>query len=173
MPRWPELRPVTDDDREFLFRLYASTRQDELSVVPWSDEQKESFLRSQFDAQTRSWGVDFPDASFNVIEVGGERAGRLYVQQREEELRIVDIALLPEYRGQGIGRVLLEQILAQARESGRAVRIHVEKNNPAYRLYLRLGFRMSMDKGVYDLLEWRPGADSRNLSSTTDEPGTI
>lgn len=155
MPRQTDLRPVTDDDREFLFRLYASTREEELSVVPWSDEQKESFLRSQFGAQTRYWNEQFPEASFDVVENGGGPVGRLYVDHRVDEIRLIDIALLPEFRGRGIGGSLLEQVLEQARAAGKAVRIHVEKNNPAYRLYQRLGFRTLEDKGVYDLLEWR------------------
>lgn len=146
-------------DRAFLARLYASTRIDELAPAPWSHEEKMEFLSTQFEAQDHHYREHYRDTERRLIKVDGERAGRLYIQRREHELRIVDIALLPEYRGRGIGGNLLEQVLGEARAAGKAVRIHVEKNNPAYRLYQRLGLRTLEDKGVYDLLEWR-AADS-------------
>lgn len=144
-----------DEDREFLARLYASTRIEELQPVPWSQEGKKEFLRTQFEAQDRHYREHYADTIRQLIRVDGDLAGRLYLQHREDELRIVDIALLPEYRGRGIGSALLEQVLDEAVRARKAVRIHVEKNNPAYGLYRRLGFRTLEDKGVYDLLEWR------------------
>lgn len=153
-----ELIEETDGDRPFLARLYASTRQEELAPVPWSQEEKTEFLRTQFEAQDRHYRKHYADTRRQLIRVDGELAGRLYLQHREEELRVVDIALLPEYRGRGIGASLLVQMQDESARAGKAVRIHVEKNNPAYRLYQRLGFRTLEDKGVYDLLEWR--ADS-------------
>ena len=113
------------------------------------------FLRTQFDAQDHHYREHYADTVRKLIQIDGARAGRLYIQYREHELRIVDIALLPDYRGYGIGGLLLGHVLDEARDAGKAVRIHVEKNNPAYRLYQRLGFSTLEDKGVYDLLEWR------------------
>lgn len=151
----PELVVETGADREFLVRLYASTRHEELAPLAWSDEQKAEFLRAQFEAQDLHYREHYADTERRVIRVDGKRAGRLYLQVRDDEHRIVDIALLPAYRGRGIGSELLARLLADARAAGKPVRIHVEKNNPAYRLYRRLGFRKIGDKGVYDLLEWR------------------
>jgi ribosomal protein S18 acetylase RimI-like enzyme len=125
-------------------------------VVPWDDAQKGSFLRMQFEAQDRWYREQMPDASFDVVLVQGERAGRLYVDRREDEIRIVDIALLPEHRGHGIGTRLLRQLLAEADASAMRVTIHVERFNPALRLYERLGFVQAADRGVYLLLERRP-----------------
>ncbi|MEX2499554.1 MAG: GNAT family N-acetyltransferase [Wenzhouxiangellaceae bacterium] len=150
-----ELIEETDGDRPFLARLYASTRQEELAPVPWSQDEKTEFLRTQFEAQDSHYREHYADTRRRLIRVDGELVGRLYLQHREDELRIVDIALLPEYRGRGIGGSLLQQVQDEAARAGKAVRIHVEKNNPAYGLYRRLGFRMLEDKGVYDLLEWR------------------
>lgn len=157
----PEItfRPITDEDLPFLSRLYASTRQEELAVTPWNDEQKRAFLEQQFEAQHRHYQEHYPEASFDVLEVDGEAAGRLYVSRWTREIRIVDIALLPEYRNRGIGSRVLEDLLDEGRRSGKAVSIHVEKNNPALRLYERLGFEPREDKGVYLLMEWKPKAE--------------
>ena len=151
-----ELRPVEPRDEELLFRVYASTRVEELSVVPWDDAQKEAFLRAQFAAQARWYSEHYGRASFDVVLVGGEPRGRLYVHRGESEIRIVDIALLPEHRGDGVGTALLHGLLDEADAAGKRVTIHVERFNPALRLYARLGFAVSEDKGVYLLLERLP-----------------
>jgi ribosomal protein S18 acetylase RimI-like enzyme len=144
-----ELRPAEPGDEELLFRVYASTRTDELAAVPWDDEQKEAFLRMQFDAQHAWYREHYAGASFDVIVAEGKPAGRLYVNRGRREIRIVDIALLPEYRGNGIGTSLLRDLLAEADGAGKRVTIHVERLNPALRLYEHLGFSVAEDKGVY------------------------
>jgi ribosomal protein S18 acetylase RimI-like enzyme len=150
------LRPITRQDREFLYRVYASTREEELAVLDWSEARKETFLRQQFDAQHRYYTQQFAGATFDVLELDGEPAGRLYVEQREDEIRIIDVALLPEYRNRGVGTSLLRGLLAEGEEAGLPVRIHVERYNRALRLYERLGFRQIADTGVYYLMEWSP-----------------
>lgn len=143
-------------DAEFLFAVYASTRTEELAQVGWTDTQRESFLRMQFDAQRRCYEGDYPGAEFQIILVDGQPAGRLYVQRLEQEIRIMDLALLPEFRGRGIGTGLLRGILAEGSQIGQRVSIHVEIFNPARRLYERLGFRQVATHGVYLLLERAP-----------------
>ena len=147
------LRPIGDGDQPFLVALYASTREQELAAVPWDAAQKAAFLRMQFDAQHAHYQEHFAGASFDIIVVNGQPAGRLYVARGADEIRIVDIALLPEYCNRGIGTRLLRQLQSEARAAGTAVRIHVERFNPALRLYERLGFREIEDKGVYLFLE--------------------
>lgn len=150
------LRPATDDDRELLFDVYASTRADELAPVPWTAGQKRAFLRQQFDAQDRWWRLQYPDCSFQVIEIDGRAAGRLYVDRRVGEIRLVDIALLPEYRRCGAGTRLIADLQREAEAAGLPLTIHVERFNPARALYERLGFREIGAAGeVYLLLEWR------------------
>lgn len=156
MDRIYTLRPITPEDKDFLYGVYASTRQEELSTVGWSEEQKEAFLHIQFDAQHRYYTENYRDASFQVIEVEGRPAGRLYVDRRATEIRIVDIALLPDYRRQGLGTTLLQEILDEGRRVRLPVTIHVERFNPALMLYHRLGFRLVEDKGVYLLMAWTP-----------------
>jgi len=146
------LRPATDADLPFLARLYASTREDELAAVEWPAGQKEAFLRQQFEAQHAWYREQYADASFDVVELGGEPIGRLYVARWANEVRIVDVSLLPEHRGRGVGRRLLEALFAETDAAGKPVSIHVERFNPALRLYARLGFALREDKGVYLLL---------------------
>jgi ribosomal protein S18 acetylase RimI-like enzyme len=124
--------------------------------VPWDDAQKDAFLRMQFDAQDAWWRENYAGASFDVILIEGEPAGRLYVHRGRSEIRIVDIALLPEHRGNSIGTRLLEGLLAEGEAGAKSVTIHVERENPALRLYERLGFSVAEDKGVYLLLERAP-----------------
>jgi ribosomal protein S18 acetylase RimI-like enzyme len=152
------LRPVEPDDEEFLYRVYASTREAELALVDWGEAQKATFLRQQFDAQASYYREHYAEAAFDVILSGGRPVGRLYVARWPEEIRIVDIALLSEYRGMGIGSRLLKDLISESEESGKPLSIHVERFNPALRLYERLGFRTVADKGVYLLMERSPRA---------------
>lgn len=158
------LRPATDRDREFLVAVYSSTRTEELAVVPWGEEQLDGFLRMQFDAQDTEYRRLNPEARFDVVEVDGRRAGRLYVDRRSETIRILDIALLPRFRGQGIGERLIRPLQDEAAASGRTVSIHVEVTNRAERLYTRLGFVMVEDGQVYRRMEW--SAPARDQAPT-------
>ena len=151
-----ELRPVENSDLAFLRQVYASTREDELSKTGWSPTEKQAFIEMQFDAQHRYYQDQFPSAKFLLIVLTGEPIGRLYKDYRETEIRIVDIAILPRFRGLGIGHKLLQDILDEARQLGFQVGIHVEKMNPALSLYLRLGFEQVADQGVYLLMTWSP-----------------
>jgi GNAT superfamily N-acetyltransferase len=150
------LRPVQTADEEFLFGLYASTRREELAPLPWTEEQKQAFLRMQFRAQSTFYAEQFSRASYLVVEHESRAVGRLIIDRRDDEIRLIDIALLPENRGAGIGTALLQQLFDEATIVAKPVRIHVERFNPALRLYERLGFRMLRDEGVYLLLEWMP-----------------
>jgi ribosomal protein S18 acetylase RimI-like enzyme len=147
------LRPVTPADDAFLARVYASSRAEELAVTGWSQQLKEDFCRRQFDAQRQYYASNYPDASFQIIERNGWPVGRLYVDRWEKEIRIVDITLLPEFRGSGMGTKLLRDLQEEARSAGKSLTIHVERFNRALGLYQRLGFEQVEDKGVYLLME--------------------
>ena len=151
------LRPATDDDHDFLVELYGSTRDAELSQVAWEPGQREAFVHLQYVAQDTSYRAQNPHASFDVVEVGGQPAGRLYVDRRPGEIRVVDLSLLPQHRGAGIGTSLLRSLQQEAATSGRILTIHVEVHNPAARLYERLGFLAVAEQGLYRRMEWRPG----------------
>jgi ribosomal protein S18 acetylase RimI-like enzyme len=144
---------------EFLFGVYAGTREEELAVLDWDDQRKEDFLRFQFNAQHKYYQENYPGALFQVILKDGAPVGRLYLHRRADEIRIMDIAVLREHRRLGIGTHLLGEVLAEGRQTGKRVSIHVERNNPALELYNRLGFKMSADRGVYWFLEWKPDGE--------------
>jgi len=129
-------------------------------MVSWSDEEKAAFLRMQFDAQAHHYRAHFKDARFDVIEVDGEPAGRLYVDRTINEIRLIDIALLPEYRGHGVGSMLLRELIGEANCSQSRVIVHVEQVNPARMLYERLGFVASggVNGGIYLLMQWVPAS---------------
>jgi RimJ/RimL family protein N-acetyltransferase len=147
-------RPIREDDREFLYRLYASTRAEEMKMVPWTEAEKEQFVRMQFHAQTTHYADQYDTNEFFIIEQNGRPIGRLYFDRGPEEVCIVDITLLPENRGAGLGTMLLQEILDEAQLSARRVEIYVENFNPAKRLYERLGFRHVDTNGVYHLMRW-------------------
>jgi ribosomal protein S18 acetylase RimI-like enzyme len=158
------LRPARPEDREHLLAVYASTRAEELAPVPWTDEQKNAFVKMQFDAQDADYSRNYAGADFSVVEVDGVPAGRLYVERRQEEIRLIDIALLPSYRRAGIGTRLLTELIAEAVTKAVPLTIHVEMFNPARRLYERLGFEPVEEHGVYLLMERRPDAAEVQVS---------
>jgi GNAT superfamily N-acetyltransferase len=149
-------RPITEADLPFLSSVYASTRAEELSVVPWSDEQKTAFCAAQFEAQHAHYQQTYKGAEWLVILNGGEAVGRLYLVEWEREYRIIDIALLPEHRGKGVGTAVMHDLLGMAATHGKGLSIHVEQFNPARRLYQRLGFAKIGEHGVYELMRWLP-----------------
>jgi ribosomal protein S18 acetylase RimI-like enzyme len=145
---------VVGGDREFLVELYASVREPELAHVPWDDAMRRAFIEHQFSAQDAHYREHYPGATLDVIEIDGEPAGRLYVHRGPLDIRIMDIALAPAYRGHGMGTGLLRMLIDEASAGGRTLSIHVESNNPARRLYERLGFRPAGEHGVYVLMSY-------------------
>ena len=136
-----------------------------MALVDWSDAQKQAFVQMQFDAQTRHYAEHFGNANFDIIELDGQPVGRLYVDARADDIRIIDIAILPQFQRRGLGSHFLREILAQGQASDCSVSIHVERNNPALELYRRLGFERVHDEGIYYLMTWRPTADQENTAS--------
>ena len=148
-------RRITEADLPFLARVYASTRAEEMAVVTtMTDAQKAAFLAAQFELQHAHYQKYYPEADWLVTMHAGEDVGRLYIERWPSQHRIIDIAFLPEHRGRGLGEPLLRDLMDEASAAGKDVSIHVEKLNPAMRLYRRLGFVTEEDKGVYDLMRW-------------------
>lgn len=147
-------RPIADADLRFLARLYASTRAQELAPVPWTEDEKAAFLLMQFQAQHTHYQTHYIAADWLVVELAAEPVGRLYIARWAREHRLIDIAFLPEFCGRGFGTALLRDLMDEARAAGKALTIHVEKNNPAMRLYRRLGFVPISEQGVYELMQW-------------------
>lgn len=148
------LRLATDADYDFMRELYGDTRADEMQHFPFDDAQKKAFLDQQFAAQFEHYGIHYPTCERNIIEKEGKPIGRLWLDEWRDQIRLVDIALLSEFRGSGIGSRLLKEVLARGAAAGKPVTIHVEGFNPALRLYLRLGFQHVDTNGVYYLMRW-------------------
>ena len=163
------LRDATGADDEFLLRLYASTRAAEMAPTGWDDATCAAFVRMQFDMQRRSYRMQFPAAQCQVIERDGTAVGRLWLNRGEAEIRVLDIALLPPYRAQGVGSQCLRSVLAEARQAGAAVRLSVDVNNPARRLYERLGLVAAGADTLRLDMEWLPTMSRSTNASTAKE----
>lgn len=150
------LRAERVDDWEFVVALYASTRADELAPVPWPAQAKEDFLRSQCELQRDHYRRYYPGARYSIIERNGVPIGRHYVHETATEIRLMDIALVPEERGNGVGTPLVTKLLESAATRGLSVTLHVEPDNPAQRMYARLGFHLIEERGAYHFLGWDP-----------------
>ncbi len=149
------LRPVTGHDRPFLLRVYEGTR-DDVSALPWPEQQRREFVAMQFAAQEADYGTRFPDAEHSVVLVDGVPHGRIWIDRNAAEIRLLDVALLPERRNRGTGRVLLERLIAEAQSAGKPLRHSVYKSNTgALRFYERLGFEVVETFEMYVLMEWR------------------
>jgi ribosomal protein S18 acetylase RimI-like enzyme len=154
-PKPVALRSVCADDDDFLFEVYASTRLEELAATPWDESQREAFLRLQFAAQQQHYQSHYPEAEHKLILLDRHNIGRVYVARRTDEIRILDIALLPAHRNSGIGTSMIEALQSEASKEGKPVRIYVESFNPSLRLFERLGFSSVQDIGTHLLMEWR------------------
>ncbi len=149
------LRSRGSGDQDFLFQLYASTRDDELSALGWSSAQLDAFLRMQFTAQRRWYETAYPKAQEQIIILGAMPIGRMIVDSNESATTLVDISLLPEHRNRGIGGELLRSLLEQCRQTRTPVKLQVLKNNPAARLYERLAFVKTGEDELYFQMEKR------------------
>ncbi|HYL76328.1 MAG TPA: GNAT family N-acetyltransferase [Bryobacteraceae bacterium] len=148
------LRPATAGDDEFLLHIYASTRHDEMASWGWDLAQQTGFLRMQFDVRHRGYLAAYPAAETSVVSAGGIPCGSLIVSRGRGEIRLVDIALLSEFRGRGIGAHLLGMLLAEAARSQASLRLSVLRSNPAVHLYERLGFIATGGDEMYAEMEW-------------------
>jgi GNAT superfamily N-acetyltransferase len=151
------LRDERIEDEAFLRELYASTRIDELASVGWSPAQADGFLRMQFDLQRTHYRQHYADASFLIVVLDGRPVGRLYVHYTSRDVRVLDISLVPDVRRKGVGRWLLETVIEKADGLSAPVTLHVALENPARRLYERLGFR-AVTQDAMNLFMERPPA---------------
>jgi GNAT superfamily N-acetyltransferase len=150
------LRPVIPEDDPFLLSVYASTRADELAQVEWQEGQKEAFLKWQLEMQRREYEARFPDAEYDVIEIDGLPAGRIWIGRTDDEIRLLDIALLHEFQNRGAGTCLVKWLIDEARTTNKRLRHMVfVMNNNAHRFYERLGFAEIEDLGGYKHMEWK------------------
>jgi RimJ/RimL family protein N-acetyltransferase len=150
------LRPAQPEDEDFLVAVYGSTREEELAMTQWDAAQRAAFVRFQFAAQQHFYQTEYPRAEHQIILAGDQAVGRLYVDHREEEIRILDLTLLTAERGRGIGTPLIKQLMDEAAAAAKPLTIHLETFNRSRSLFARLGFAPVGDNGMHTLFEWRP-----------------
>jgi ribosomal protein S18 acetylase RimI-like enzyme len=150
------LRPSQAEDVDFLLNVYAHTRTEEMELVNWTDEQKRAFLQMQFEAQTKHYLAHYPRAEYYIIQQANLSIGRIILDPADV-LLVMDIALLPEFRNQGLGTLILGDLMNRARQDNVSLILRVEFFNPAIRLYTRLGFvKVREVNSVYQEMAWKP-----------------
>jgi ribosomal protein S18 acetylase RimI-like enzyme len=161
------LRPVTPDDEDILLKIYASTREEEMKqVVDWTAEQKEMFLRWQLEMQRKDYETRFPQADYRLILFKGKPAGRLWVARTPEQIRLLDIAVLPEFQNRKIGTLLLTNLIKESEETGIPLRHMIFKlNTEARRFYERMGFHLKEDDRMYLLMERQPEEQGKSQNA--------
>ena len=152
----PTLRPVTAEDAAFLFQVYKSSRGADLRELGWDEARIDEFLQMQYEAQRAFDDNDYAQATDQVILLSGECAGRLLVDSRETEIRCVDLALLPEFRNQGLGTLLVRRLQRDAAAAGKPLRLQVIRFSRAINLFERLGFMRTSETGTHFQMEWKP-----------------
>ena len=150
------LRPVHDEDVDFLRDVYACARDEEMTRAGLDPAQRKAFIDMQFAAQSADYRRRYPDGDHSIIQLGEEPIGRLYVGRSDAEIRILDLTILPQNRGGGVGSRLLGKLLDEARESNSRVRIYLDNGSLASRLFERLGFARIEEQDLISLYEWRP-----------------
>ncbi len=150
-------RPELPEDEAFLREVFAGTRENELAMLAGNAAMRQVFLNLQYQAMRRGYAAQFPAAEFSVILLGDQRVGRQVVDRSANGWRLVDIALLPDFRHRGIGTRCLQDLLAEAAKAGQSVRLQVFQGSPARRLYERMGFAKTGDSGPGVEMAWRPG----------------
>lgn len=153
----------TDD--EFLYALYAETRRDELNALGWDDTQRNAFLRMQFDAQRRSYRMQYARFEQSIVYRGSETIGQISKAFMEDAIVLVDISIVSIYRCQGIGGKLINELQEAAKRQGKKVLLHVLQASPAARLYHRLGFQVTAERFPYMAMEWEDAVQSESLDN--------
>ncbi len=150
------LRPVADGDREFLLTVYEASREIELSMVQWDAAMRRTFVEHQFDAQTRHYEGEYDEIKHNIILFGDEPVGRLFVSRSDPaQIAILDITILPQFRSNGIGTQLVNELKDEASANNKSLRIFIEDFNPSQGLFRKLGFESVETDTVNLRFEWR------------------
>ena len=150
------VRPVTAGDEDFLLEVYKSSRGDDLRGLGWAEDRISEFLSMQYEAQQRFYESEYKRAADEIVLLAGKPAGRMTVERRDYEIRCVDLALLPEHRGGGVGAFLIAKLQDEARRVNKPLRFQVIRFNRAVNLFERLGFVRTSETGTHFQMEWMP-----------------
>lgn len=148
-----QLKAMEQKDIPFLYEVYKSTRIDELAVVNWTKNEMENFFIMQFNLQHRQYMENYKNANFDIIFFNDLPVGRLYVERARKDIRIIDIAILKEYRRKGIGSTLISALIEESERTKLPLSLHVERDNPIMPFYKKIGFKELEDRGIYIFME--------------------
>jgi ribosomal protein S18 acetylase RimI-like enzyme len=125
-------RRITPEDFEFLRRLHEAALKEYVELTwGWNEDWQNENFKQLFDP-----------AKGRIVVIDGQDAGFLEVIEKESEIVLSSIRLLPDFQNKGAGTKIIRTVIARAKEGKRPVRLQVLKINPARRLYERLGFRI-------------------------------
>lgn len=172
MPANVSLRSVGPDDENLLLLLFASAREKELALVDWNEDRRRIFIEMQFRAQQEHYQKHYPYRDHHIVMLNGRPVGMTDIARSAEEIRVLDIIILPGHRNRGIGTELMQDLLLEADQLGKRLRLYVEKFNPAFRFYTRLGFAVAKDTGVHFCMEWLPESGQKDTDFQKVEGGT-
>jgi ribosomal protein S18 acetylase RimI-like enzyme len=136
------------DHEEFVLALFASHKLLELGAQNWPKAMQKQISEMQFNAFEVSIKKEYPGAHDSLISVDSELAGRIIVNETEDNIRIINLSLLPAFRNKGIGTKLIKDVISEASIKKKPVYFDVDKHNPAISLYIRLGFNVVKDNEV-------------------------
>jgi len=156
LPPHIQLRAAAPEDKEFLRSLYATTREFEMSHTPWDENTRRAFLSEQFELQYRHYASTYPGGEHDIILLDGVPIGRWYIERNSDHILVIDVTILPECRRGGLGESIVRALQDEAAATGKRLFGSVERWNPAWRLWQRIGFRIIADDGVFYRVEWRP-----------------
>ena len=156
-----KLRTVEEKDDAFIEMVYRSTREEELNFTNWTEQEKKAFILMQSRAQLAEYKTKFPGAAFQVIIFNEKDAGRFYTWEDDKEIRLIDITVLPKFRGKGIGTSLLKELIKRSGEVQKKISLHVDPVNPVMLLYQRLGFVHVKNNGRHYYMERYPDVLSK------------
>ncbi len=164
-------QPAKQDDNAFLFAAYAASRDDEMAMVMWDETAKNAFLQTQFAAQQRHYLAHYDNVSCHIVKLREQSVGLIWVARWPKEIRLMDMVVLTQYRNQGIGTYLLQQLMAEAAQTNRMVTLHTWEGNPAAaRFYIKHGFAKVSSDGMYAQMEWRAQPSDTVLTQSITLP---
>lgn len=160
------VRPACATDEPFLFDVFCSVQKDQFASLEIPPDEKEQLMRIQFQAQQQQYRGQCPNADFDLVLNDGVPIGNFYALRGPDEFVLIDITLLPEHRNSGIGTMLVRDLILEAKSAEKPLLAHVQKQNPAWRLWHRLGFRLISDDGVYLAIEVPAGEFCKSKKKT-------
>jgi GNAT superfamily N-acetyltransferase len=161
------LRPASTADQDLFLQLYKSSRGDDLRGLGWDEDRISEFLDMQYEAQVSFYATDFPNASDEIALWDSQPVGRLIVDRRADEIRLVDIALLPGHRNRGFGSQIVRGLQAEAAAQHKPLRLQVIRFNRALGLFERLGFVRASETGTHFQMEWISEAQPRSPQTSS------